>query len=214
MQQRKFIGDAGRPFGTVAALLCLVLTVAVVVLWDVARDLAGTANPFHAVPEQARGYWGVLLAAEIVKCVTGGAILLAVWTLSGAIGPRSPRNLAATALGTIGALLIGVTAHWYIEAAAWLGIGRLSPMGAPMAALSSAALLCLGAWAVLLALEARRANSLPEWVQGAGLLLGAIAAVAAFVPQLTAAAALTSLVWWGGIFLTLYKPENRAARRR
>jgi hypothetical protein len=207
---RSFRGEAGRPFGTVAAILCLVMTVALITLWDVARDLIGTADPFHAIPARAQPYWGVLLAVEIVKCVTAGTILLAIWSLGDMIGPRTPRRLVAMALGTAGAILIGVAAHWYIEAAAFLGDGRLSTMGAPMAMLSAAGLVCLGLWAGLLALEAGAARSLPGWVRGIGLLLGAAAILAAFFPALTIGAAGISLAWWAGIFATLYKPEDRA----
>jgi len=207
---RSFRGEAGRPFGTVAAVICLVMTVALITLWDVARDLIGTADPFHAVPARAQPYWGVLLAAEIVKCATAGALLLAIWSLGDVIGPRTPRRIAAMIAGTAGAVLIGVAAHWYIEAAAFLGDGRLSTMGASTAMLSAAGLVCLGLWAALLSLEAGAARSLPAWVQGIGLLLGAAAVVAAFLPSLTIAAAGISLAWWAGIFATLYKPEDRA----
>lgn len=207
---KSFRGEAGRPFGTIAALLCLVMTIALITLWDVARDLIGTADPFHALPARAQPYWGVLLAAEIVKCLTAGTILLAIWSLGDMIGPRTPRRRAAMLLGTAGAVLIGVAAHWYIEAAAFLGDGRLSTMGAPMAMISAAGLVCLGLWAALLALEAGAARSLPAWVQGIGLLLGATAILAAFLPTLTIAAAGISLAWWAGIFATLYKPEDRA----
>jgi hypothetical protein len=207
---RSFRGEAGRPFGTVAALLCLVMTVALIVLWDVARDLTGAADPFHAVPARAQAYWGVLLAAEIVKCVTAGTIALAVWSLAGVVGPRTRRSIAAVALGTAGAVMIGIAAHWYIEAAAFLGDGRASPNGAPMAALSALALVCFGLWAALLALEARVARSLPEWLQWIGMFLAAASIVAAFFPALVPGAAGLSLAWWGGIFATLYKPEDRA----
>lgn len=209
--QRPFIGDHGRPFATVAALLVLLLTVALMVLWDVARDLTGTANPFHAVPAQAQGYWGVLLASEIVQCVTSGALLLAIWTLARAIGPRTPRSTIALLLGLAGSVLLGAASHWYIEAAAWLGDGRVSPMGPAMATLTSAALICLGLWSILTAADARDARSLPGGVQGAGLSTGGAAILAAILPSLTYAAAALSLVWWGGIFLTLYKPEDRRA---
>lgn len=208
---RSFRGELGRPFGTVAALICLVMTLALLVLWDVSGDLIGASNPFHAVPGRAQPWWGVMLAAEIVKCVTAGSILLAVWTLHGPIAPRSPRMIAATVLGTAGAVLIGIAAHWYIEAAAWLGTLRVSPHGAAMAALGAVALACLGLWAILLALEARRARSLPSWVQGAGLLAGATAIGAALLPTLAGAAAAISLLWWGGIFLTLFRPEERVS---
>ncbi|MBO9712308.1 hypothetical protein [Sphingomonas sp.] len=206
---RTFRGEAGRPFGTVAALFCLIFTVAQLVLWDVAHDLTGAADPFHAIPAQAQPYWGVLLASEIVKCVSAGALLLAIWTLGDVIGPRTPRRLLAMALGTAGAVLIGVAAHWYIEAAAWLGDGRASPHGAVMGLISSAALVCLSLWASLLALEARAAGSLPGWVQGAGLLFAGASILAAFVPALIAVAATLSLAWWVGVFATLYKPEDR-----
>jgi hypothetical protein len=209
MQRRSFRGEAGRPFGTVAALLCLLLAIALLVLWDVSRDLIGAADPFHADPARAAGYWGVLLAAEIVKATIAFAILLAVWTLSGPIGPRTPRSIAALALGTVGAVLLGIAAHWYIEAAAWLGDGRVSPMGAPMAMLSAAALICLGLWAGLLMLEARAARSLPGWVQGLGLLLAATCLAAAAIPALALAAVSVSVAWWAALFATLYRPEDR-----
>ncbi|MCW3847891.1 hypothetical protein OF829_11630 [Sphingomonas sp. LB-2] len=211
MQRRSFRGEAGRPFGTVAALFALILTVALLILWDIARDLTGAADPFHAVPAQARAYWGVLLAAEIVKCVTGGAILLAIWTLAAPIGPRTPRSLAALAFGTVGTVLIGVAAHWYLEAAAWLGDGRVSPMGPLMATLSSAALACYGLWAGLTAIEARDARSLPEWVQGLGLLLAVACVAAALAPGLIFTAVSLSVLWWGSVFAALYRPEDRLA---
>lgn len=210
--QRSFVGDHGRPFGTIAALICLIFTVAILVLWDVARDLTGAANPFLADAAQARGYWGVLLASEIVKCVTSGFLLLAIWTLARPIGASGPRGTIALLLGSAGAGLIGITSHWYIEAAAFLGTGQQTGMAAPMVALSSAALVCLGLWAILTAVEARDARSLPGWVQGAGLLTGAAAIVAAFLPHLSWVALSVSLLWWGGIFLTLYKPADRALR--
>lgn len=209
MHRRSFRGEAGRPFGTVAALFALILTVALLVLWDIAGDLTGAADPFRAIPAHAQGYWGVLLAAEIVKCVTGGAILLAVWSLAGPISPRTPRSILAVAFGTIGAILIGVAAHWYIEAAAMLGTGNRSAMGAPMGTLSSAALVCMGLWAGLTAIEARAARSLPEWVQGIGLLLAVTCMVAAALPALSYAAASVSILWWGAVFATLYRPEDR-----
>lgn len=211
MRQRSFKGQAGRPFGTVAAMLALMMTVALLVLWEVARNLIGTANPFHAIPAQAQGYWGVLLASEIVKVFTAGAILLAMWTLAAPIGPRTPRSAIALTLGTVGAVLIGTSAHWYIEAAAWLGDGRLSPMGPPMATLSAAALTCFGLWTGLIALEARQANSLPGWVQGLGLLLAAACIGAALMPGLILLAVSLSIAWWGAVFATLYRPEDRLA---
>lgn len=209
MQHQSFRGEAGRPFGTVAALFALILTLALLVLWYIANDLTGAADPFRAVPAQAQGYWGVLLAAEIVKCVTGGTILLAVWSLAGPIGPRTPRSILAVALGTIGAVLIGVAAHWYIEAAAMLGTGDQSAMAAPMGTISSAAVVCMGLWAGLTALEARAARSLPGWVQGLGLLLAAACLLAAALPALSYAAAAVSILWWGAVFATLYRPEDR-----
>lgn len=208
---RSFRGDAGRPFGTVAALMCLLMTVALLVLWDVARNLTGSADPFHAIPAMAQPYWGVLLAAEIVKCVTAGMVILAIWSLAAPIGPRTPRRMLAMTVGTIGAAMIGTAAHWYIEAAAFLSNGELSTRGAPIEALSGAGLLCLGLWAGLTALEARAARSLPEWLQWFGLLLAAALALAAFIPALVPAAVGLSLGWWGGIFATLYKPEDRIA---
>jgi hypothetical protein len=206
---RSFRGEAGRPFGTVAALICLIMTVALLVLWDVARDLTGTADPFHAIPALAQPYWGVLLAAEIVKCLTAGAIILAIWSLAGPIGPRTPRRMLAMTLGTVGATMIGTASHWCIEAAAFLGNGELSAKGAPVAALSAAGLVCLAFWVALSALDARAARSLPGWLQGLGFLLAATLIGGAFVSLLVPVAAGLSLGWWGGIFATLYKPEDR-----
>lgn len=211
MTRRTFRGESGRPFGTVAALICLIMTVALLVLWDVARKLTGTADPFHAIPALAQPYWGVLLAAEIVKCVTAGTIILAVWSLAGPIGPRTPGRMLAMIVGTVGAAMIGTAAHWYIEAAAFLGNGELSTKGTLVETLSAVGLACLGLWAGMTALEARAARSLPEWLQWLGLLLAAMLILAAFVPALVPAAAGLSLGWWGGIFATLYRPEDRIA---
>lgn len=216
MARRSFIGEAGRPFGTLAALLCLLLVAAAIVLGDVAHDMTGGVSPFEAADPARlaamRPVWGLLLASEIVKAVTGCAILLAVWTLARPIGPRTPGSVAALALGTIGALALMVASRQGIEAAAWLSEPRLSPWGSAVAALTSVAFACLGLWAGLLMLEARAAASLPRWVQLVGMAFAAAALAAAFVPQLAVVMASVSLVWWGGVFATLYKPADRAMR--
>ncbi len=63
-----------------AALLCLLFTIALIVLGDLSHDLAGASEPFAAIArgsfDAARAHWGLLLAGEIVRCVFAGAILL------------------------------------------------------------------------------------------------------------------------------------------
>lgn len=215
MVRRSFIGNAGRPFGTVAALLCLLLTVAAIVLGDVARDMTGSASPFDvAAPgrvEAMRSYWGLLLASEIVRSVTGLLILLAVWTLHRPVGAKGAGGVAALAAGSLGAVLVTFASRQGIEAAAWLSEPRLSSWGDIAGAALACGTACLGIWAALTAFEARMAGSLPRWVQFAGLLLAACCFAAALWPPALVAAAGVSLAWWGGVFATLYKPGDRVA---
>jgi hypothetical protein len=211
--QRPFIGDHGRPFGTVAALFCLLFTVALLVLGDVAHDLAGAADPFAAIArgnlDSARSYWGLLLAGEIVRCVFAGALLLAMLTLAGPVGPRTRARDAALLAGAAGILCLGIASHFTIEAAAWLGEGRISPRGDLVASLMLAGHVGVALWVALTVREARAARSLPAWVQLAGLVFAALVLAAGLVHPLLEAAGFAGIVWWGGIFLTLYRPQDR-----
>lgn len=214
--QRSFIGHSGRPFGTVAAIFCLLLTVALIVLGDVAHDLAGAADPFTAIArnrlDTAQSYWGLLLAGEIVRCVLAGALLLAMLTLAGPIGPRTPGRDAALLAGAGGILCLVITAHFRIEAAALIGQGRISPRGDLVAALTLLGHAGVALWATLTVREARAAGSLPGWVQLAGLLFAGIAFLSGFVRPFLEFAAFAGILWWGGVFFTLYRPEDRIAR--
>ena len=76
MARRSFRGEAGRPFGTVAVLLCVLLTSAAFVLGRIAFKITGTWVPMEPDPAlipALRDYWGLLLASEIVKAVNAGA---------------------------------------------------------------------------------------------------------------------------------------------
>jgi hypothetical protein len=215
MTKRGFIGNAGRPFGTVVALLCLLLTAALITLGDVAGDMIGATRPFDAIAlgkvDQAHDLWGLLLASEIVRTNLGCLFAIAVWTLSKPIGPAGPGRTAALVVGLLGAVVFTVAARQGIQAAAWLSEPRLSGWGPAVATLDTIAYLLLAGWAVLLVREARAAGSLPAWVQLVGLATAGAVAAAAFVPAVAVVAASASLFWWGGIFLTLYKPEDRLA---
>ncbi|NYT40920.1 hypothetical protein HZY97_09150 [Sphingomonas sp. R-74633] len=214
--QRPFIGDSGRPFGTVAALLCLLFTIALIVLGDVAHDLAGAADPFTAIArgklEPAQAYWGLLLASEIVRCVFAGALLLAMWTLAGPIGPRTPGRDVALFTGVAGILCLVVAAHFTIEAAAFLGQGRVSPRADLVATLTLLGHAGIALWVTLTVREARSARSLPGWVQLAGLVFAGLVFVSGFSRPFLEFAGFAGILWWGGIFLTLYRPEDRRAR--
>lgn len=214
--QRPFIGDSGRPFGTVAALFCLLLTVAMIVLGDVSHDLAGGADPFAVIArnrlDAGQAWWGLLLASEIVRCVFAGAMLLAMLTLAVPIGPRTPGRFVALFAGAAGVLCLGVAAHFTIEAAAWLGMGRVSPRGDLVALLLLLGHTGVALWATLTVREARMAASLPGWVQLAGLLFAGLVFISGFARPFLEFAAFAGLLWWGGIFFTLYRPEDRATR--
>ena len=214
--QRSFVGDHGRPFGTVAALLCLLLTIALIVLGDFSHDLAGASEPFAAIArgsfDAARAHWGLLLAGEIVRCVFAGAILLAMLTLAGPIGPRTPARDAALFVGAGGILCLAVAAHFSIEAAALLGVGRISPRGDLVATLTALGHAGIALWAVLSVREAGVARSLPGWVLLAGLAFAGLVLASGFARALLDVAAFAGIAWWGGIFLTLRKPEDRIPR--
>lgn len=214
--QRSFIGDSGRPFGTVAALFCLLVTIALIVLGDVAHDLAGGAGAFGAIArgnlEPARDYWGLLLAVEIVRCVLAGAVLLAMLTLAGPIGPRTIGRDVALLAGVGGVFCLAVAAHFSIEAAALLGQGRVSPRGDLVAALILLGHAGVALWATLSVREARAARSLPAWVQLAGLFFAGLAFLSGFVRPFLEFAGFAGILWWAGIFLTLYRPQDRSAR--
>lgn len=213
---RSFAGSAGRPFGTVAALVCLILTAAAITLADVAQDLAGGRDPFEVIAlgnaAMARSVWGLLLAGEIVRTVLGCFFALAVWTLARPIGLAGPMRLAALATGLAGAVLFSLASRQGIQAAAWLSDGRLSGWGDTVALGSRLAFLAFAAWIGLCVAAAGAANSLPPWVRLVGLVTAAALALAAFAPTLAWIAGYASLIWWGGVFLTLYKPEDRIAR--
>jgi hypothetical protein len=212
MTNRKFRGESGRPFGTVAALICLILTVALIVLGRVAYELTGVAGAVHADPAHLKAMhdvWGLFLAAEIVRINTGGALLLAVWTLARPIGPKTPGQRLALAAGTLAGILMIVAGRQGIVTAAHLSAMEIVPYTNIYAALGRAAVVCAGLWAALLALEARSAASLPRWVQETGLALCLAALIGALFPPLLLVAAIVSLVWWGGLFATLYRPEDR-----
>lgn len=214
--QRPFIGDHGRPFGTVAAMLCFLLTVALMLLGDVAHDLAGAASPFAAVDagriETAQSWWGLLLAAEIVRCVLAGAMLLAMLTLAGPIGPRSPARDLALLAGAAGVVCIGIAAHFSIEAAAMLGMAQASPHALLVQTLTLLGHAGIALWAALTVREARVAGSLTGWVQLAGLAFALLLLGASLFRPLYGPLAIAALVWWGGIFLTLYRPQDRITR--
>jgi|GEM_PF-1475883 len=211
--QRSFVGHHGRPFGTVAALFCLLLTIALIVLGDVAHDLAGAADPFAAIArgrfESAQSYWGLLLASEIVRCVLAGMMLLAMLTLAAPIGPRTPGRDFALLAGGAGVLCLAVAAHFRIEAAALLGQGRISPRVDLVAALVLLGHAGVALWATLTVREARAAGSLPAWVQLAGLAFAGLAFTSGFVRPFLEFAGFAAILWWGGVFLTLYRPEDR-----
>lgn len=214
--QRRFVGDHGRPFGTVAALLCLLLTVALIILGDLSHDLAGAASPFAAIAagkaEAVQPWWGLLLADEIVRCVFAGALLLAMLTLAGPIGPRSPGRDAALLAGAGGVVCLAIAGHFTIEAAALLGIGRVSPNAALVESLTLLGHAGVAIWVVLTVREARASASLPAWMQLVGLVFAALVLASGVTRLLLGAAGLAGLVWWGGIFLTLYRPQDRSAR--
>jgi hypothetical protein len=215
MAQRTFRGEAGRPFGTVAALICLTLTLALVVLGRIAFQLTGAIGAVDADParlQAMRDYWGLFLAADIVRINLGGALLLAVWTLARPIGPRTAGSRTALAVGTFAALLMAVAGRQGVVTAAHLSAMEIVPYTMVYAMLGKAAVACTGLWAALIALEARRAQSLPRWMQDVGLAF-CLSAMASFVfPPLLPLTVAVSLVWWGGVFATLYKPEDRIAR--
>jgi hypothetical protein len=214
--QRPFVGDSGRPFGTVAALLCLLFTIALIVLGDLSHDLAGGVDPFAAIArnrlEPAQAYWGLLLAGQIVRCVFAGALLLAMLTLAGPIGPRTPGRQVALVAGVAAVLCLVVAAHFSIEAAAFLGQGRVSPRGDLVALLTLLGHAGVALWAMLTVREARAARSLPGWVQLAGLAFAGLVFVSGFSRPFLEFAAFAGIAWWGGVFLTLYRPEDRVAR--
>ncbi|WP_137864466.1 MULTISPECIES: hypothetical protein [unclassified Sphingomonas] len=214
--QRSFVGDHGRPFGTVAALLCLLFTIALIVLGDLSHDLAGASEPFAAIArgsfDAARAHWGLLLAGEIVRCVFAGAILLAMLTLAGPIGPRTPARDLALLAGGAGILCLAAAAHFNIEAAALLGIGRVSPRGDLVAALTALGHAGIALWTALSVREAGAARSLPGWVLLAGLAFAGLVLASGFARVLLGGAAFAGILWWGGIFLTLHRPEDRIRR--
>jgi hypothetical protein len=214
--QRSFIGISGRPFGTVAALFCLLLTIALIVLGDVGHDLAGGAGSFSAIArgnlDPARDYWGLLLAIEIVRCVLAGALLLAMLTLARPIGPRTIGRDIVLLAGLGGVFCLVVNAHFAIEAAAMLGQGQVSPRGELVAALTLLGHAGVALWATLTVREARAAASLPLWVQLAGLFFAGLAFISGFSRPFLEFAGFAGILWWGGIFLTLYRPQDRIAR--
>src|SRR5690349_8223652 len=215
MERRSFRGEAGRPFGTVAVLLCVLLTSAAFVLGRIAFKLTGTWVPMEPDPAlipALRDYWGLLLASEIVKSVNAGAIALAAWTLAGPVSAPRRAARAPLLMGMLGAALMVAAAHFNIEAAAELSRGLQSARGWLGAELWSAGLACVGLWAALLMIEARRAESLPGWVQLCGFAFGLACLAAAASPVLLQVVPGFALVWWLGVFATLYKPEDRAAR--
>ncbi|MEP9358258.1 hypothetical protein [Sphingomonas sp. KR3-1] len=214
--QRSFIGESGRPFGTVAALLSLLLTVALIILGDLAHDLAGAADPFAAIARgtfvSAQAYWGLLLAGEIVRSVFAGALLLAMLTLAAPIGPSRPGRKLALVAGVAGVLCLAVASHFSIEAAALLGQGRVSPRGDLVAMLTLLGHAGVALWASLTVREARAAGSLPAWVQLAGLVFAGLAFASGFSRLFLEFAALAGIAWWGGVFLTLHRPADRRLR--
>ena len=214
--QRPFAGNSGRPFGTVAALFCLLLAVAAIVLGDVSHDLAGAADPFTAIArnklDMAQPYWGLLLASEIVRSVLASALLLAMLTLAAPIGPRTPGRDVALLAGGAGILCLAIAAHFRIEATALIGQGRTSPRADLVAALTMLGHAGVALWAMLTVREARMAGSLPGWVQLAGLLFACLVFLSGFVRPFLEFAAFAGILWWGGIFLTLYRPQDRAMR--
>jgi hypothetical protein len=212
---RNFRGEAGRPFGTVAALLCLIMTVAILVLGRVAFAITGTSSPIGPDPALLpvlQDFWGLFLASEIVRATAAILFLLAVWTLSHAIGPRTPRSRLALVAGTLAGLLLAGASRQGIIAAAHLGSREIVSHGELVSAIGAAGLASAGIWAVLTAVEARRAQSLPAWVQQIGFVLCAAAFASAVLPGLLPVLAGISLVWWGGLFATLYRPQDRLAR--
>jgi hypothetical protein len=112
-------------------------------------------------------------------------------------------------VGTLAGILMIVAGRQGIVTAAHLSGMEIVPYTSIYAALGRAAVVLAGLWAALLALEARRAGSLPRWVQEAGLALCVAALVSAVFPPLLLLAAILSLVWWGGLFARLYRPEDR-----
>ena len=215
MAGQGFRGEAGRPFGTVAAFLCLFFTCAVIVLGRIEAQMLGTITPLDPDPallHRLQEVWGLFLASEIVKVVTGGLFVLAMWTLARPIGPPTTRNRLARWIGTIGALLFIVASRQGIVAAAHLSDMEVIPYGRWFVAVGSVGIALIGIWAALLAAEARRAQSLPRWVRDTGMALCVAALVGALFPTLLLGTALISLVWWAGLFATLYKPEDRVSR--
>jgi hypothetical protein len=214
--QRSFVGDHGRPFGTVAALLCLLLIIALIVLGDVAHDLAGAADPFTAIArgklDMAQSYWGLLLASEIVRCVLASMMLLAMITLAAPIGPRTPGRDVALLAGGAGIVCLAIAGHFRIEAAALLGQGRISPRADLVAALLLLGHAGVALWTTLTVREARIARSLPAWVQLAGLFFAGLVFISGFSRPFLEFAGFAGILWWGGVFLTLYRPEDRALR--
>jgi hypothetical protein len=214
--QRSFVGDHGRPFGTVAALFCLLLIIALIVLGDVAHDLAGAADPFTAIArgklDMAQSYWGLLLASEIVRCVLASMMLLAMITLAGPIGPRTPGRDAALIAGGAGMVCLAIAAHFRIEAAALLGQGRVSPRGELVAGFILLGHAGVALWTSLTVREARIAGSLPGWVQLAGLLFAGLVFISGFSRPFLEFAGFAGILWWGGVFLTLHRPQDRVLR--
>ncbi len=211
MTQWTYRREAGRPFGTVAALFCGMLTIALIALARVAVWRTGAASPVDADPAllpAMHPLWGLLLAGEIVHVVAGGTLLVAVWTLARPIGPRTWRNLLALLAGTLAGLLMIVAGRQGIVAAAHLGKPEILPYMDLVSAAGRASVACVGLWAALLALEARASGTLPRWVVDTGLVLGATALVAAIFPPLTLLVAAVSLAWWFGLATTLFRPAD------
>lgn len=209
---RSFRGEAGRPFGTVAALICAIMTLAAVTLARIAAGITGVSSPIDPDPALLpllQDFWGLFLASEIVRATGAVVFILAVWTLSPAIGPRTPRSRVTLAVGTLAGVLLAGASRQGITAAAHLSARDIISHGELVSAIGAAGLIGAGIWAALTAFEARRAQSLPAWVRQTGLLLLAATVATAAFPALLPVTALVSMVWWGGIFATLYKPEDR-----
>lgn len=215
MAQRSFRGEAGRPFGTVAALLCFVFTLALITLGRIGFKLGGVsiaagADPAHLA--RMTQIWGVYLAAEIVRVNFACLLLLAVWTIAKPIGPDTTGRRLAIGAGAVAAVMIAVAGRQGIITAAHIGEGEIIAHTGFYASLLRWGVAVAGLWASLVALEARRAQSLPRWVQAIGHLLCLTALANLFFPSLLLVTGYVALVWWGALFATLYKPEDRALR--
>ncbi len=132
-------------------------------------------------------------------------------TLAGPIGPRTPARDLGAARRWRGNPVLGRRRAFQHRGGGAARHRRVSP-GAIVAALTALGHAGIALWTALSVRERATRAAFPAGCCSPASPLPAPVLAAGFARVLLGGAAFAGILWWGGIFLTLHRPEDRIRR--